>query len=252
MALPASLQPKQSKKPRSGFTSKLGDFSLWNGQRPAKDRPRRFRVGTPSGSPRRCPFVRAQAMVSARSRSKRLGVGIDAVKLRARRVRPTRTLFFRGRAWLSKLWVGAPMAHALRARHRASTRQEERDQDRDDDQQDARRHGRVPPVDLQRRDDVEAAAHRVIVASRGPRRCARCRRSAIPDRQPSSRRRDRSARCRSRGGGRDRSPLLRRGSATAPRGSSIASGSAAPLRSAGRRASALAATRSPSRARTTK
>src|SRR3954453_21356253 len=48
MALPDSLQPKQWKNPRSGFTWKLGDFSLWNGQSPTKERPRRLSEDTPS------------------------------------------------------------------------------------------------------------------------------------------------------------------------------------------------------------
>ena len=40
-AEPDSLQPKQWKKPLSAFTVKLGDFSLWKGQRPTKLRPLR-------------------------------------------------------------------------------------------------------------------------------------------------------------------------------------------------------------------
>ncbi len=48
MALPDSLHPKQWKKPRSGLTWKLGDFSLWNGQSPTHERPRRLSELTPS------------------------------------------------------------------------------------------------------------------------------------------------------------------------------------------------------------
>ena len=52
IALPLSLQPKQWKKPRSGLTWKLGVFSLWNGQSPTNDRPRRLSDGTLSGDHR--------------------------------------------------------------------------------------------------------------------------------------------------------------------------------------------------------
>jgi hypothetical protein len=71
MLPPLSLQPKQWKKPRSGLTWKLGVFSLWKGQRPVNERPRRvsFTVSpmraTRSVRSLTCAMVSAEIMAFA-------------------------------------------------------------------------------------------------------------------------------------------------------------------------------------------
>ena len=64
IALPDSLQPKQWKKPQSPLTWKLAVFSLWKGQRPTHERPRRFNEGTDSLMTARMWVRATRAMVS--------------------------------------------------------------------------------------------------------------------------------------------------------------------------------------------